>query len=81
MIILDLVVAIMLWLFFGYHCYLVRSGYSTNESSKAGQLEYYLERSVSIYEDWEKMKKENPEDQPPEHIVERFKLDTSWKLE
>ena len=35
-IILCGVVAIMLWLFFGYHCYLIRSGYSTNESSKAG---------------------------------------------
>ena len=27
------------------------------------------------------MKKANPDDQPPEELVERWKLDTNWKLE
>jgi len=80
-IILCAVVGVMLWLFFGYHCYLIRLGWSTNESTKAGQLEYYLEQNVKIYTDWETIRKENAENNPPENIIERFGLDTNWKLE
>lgn len=37
-VLLCIVVAFMLWLFFGYHMDLVRQGYSTNESSKKSEL-------------------------------------------
>ena len=42
----------MLWLFLFYHVWLVRTGYSTNESSKKSDVEYYLERQVKFFSKW-----------------------------
>ena len=78
---LCVVVAIMLWLFFGYHLYMIKEGFSTNENSKHSYLSYYIESSVKVFTEWEKIRKEDPEANPPESYVKRFRLDTTMKLD
>ena len=63
-VILCAVVAFMLFLFLAYHLWLVKTGYSTNESSKASQLGYFLERQVGFYEKWEEFKKKESDFKP-----------------
>ena len=59
MVILCLVVAIMLWLFIGYHLFLVRKGYTTNENAKEGQADYFLERCIAFFTKWEEFKRDS----------------------
>ena len=51
-VILCAVIAFMLWLFLFYHVWLVKSGFTTNESSKKSEVEYFLERQVNFFSKW-----------------------------
>ena len=57
-IILCAVVAIMLWLFVGFHLFLINRGYSTNEWSKRSQKAYFIERQINFYTKWADYKRE-----------------------
>mmetsp|Transcript_4958 Transcript_4958/g.6590 ORF Transcript_4958/g.6590 Transcript_4958/m.6590 type:complete len:100 (-) Transcript_4958:242-541(-) len=54
---LCVVVAAMLWLFLSYHLYLIKQGWTTNESSKQGYLDYYLGCCEQVFVDWQTLKK------------------------
>ena len=58
-VILCVVVAFMLWLFVGYHLWLIKKGFTTNEQSKEGQAGFFLERCVGFFEKWEGLKKDS----------------------
>lgn len=57
-IILCAVVAIMLWLFVGFHLFLINKGFSTNEWSKRSQKAYFIERQINFFTKWADYKKE-----------------------
>ena len=66
----------MLWLFVGYHLYLVRKGYTTNEQSKDGSAEYFLERCVSFFEKWAEYKRDSKKNdfKPSERTLEFYNI-------
>ena len=72
--ILCVVVSIMLWLFFSYHLYLIREGYTTNESSKKSELEYFLGRTTQFFTKWEELRLEDPKAMPSEETMENFEF-------
>ena len=55
-LILCLVVAIMLWVFFFYHMWLVSLGQTTNENTKYAYYNHTLKRSLNFFEEWEQLK-------------------------
>ena len=56
-VLLNLVVACMLWFFVVFHFYLVSSGYSTNEWSKLAGIKHMLEKKVNFYTKWASLKR------------------------
>ena len=79
-IILCAVVAVMLWIFFSYHMYLVWTGYSTNESSKKSQVGYNLYQSLCFLEDWEENKMKDPQYKPDEKSLKWVGIKADIKL-
>ena len=75
MVLLCAVVSVMLWLFFAYHIHLVRQGYTTNESSKRSELKYFLEQAVEFYEEWERLRKKDPDAKPDARVRDYFRVD------
>ena len=66
----------MLWLFVGYHLWLIKKGYTTNEQSKEGQAGFFLERCVSFFEKWENFKKDSKKSdfKPSERTLEFYDI-------
>lgn len=84
MVILCLVVAFMLWIFTGYHLWLVRKGYTTNENAKEGSASYFLDRCVSFFETWETYKKDSKKSdfKPNERTMQFYEIkNNDMKLE
>lgn len=75
-IILNAVVAFMLYLFVGYHTWLMRKGYTTNEQSKEGQAGFFLDRCVGFFEKWEGFKKDSKKSdfKPSERTLEFYEI-------
>jgi hypothetical protein len=63
----------MLWIFVGYHFKLIRQGYTTNESIKVQEKQYYLETSYRMYVQWLEKLHLDPDLAAPDHIVKAFK--------
>ena len=59
------VVALLLWGYVIYHCYLIRIGFTTNESVKHAHYSIYLEDTVKLFSDWERLRLEDPKANPP----------------
>ena len=79
-VMLCAVVSVMLYLFFGYHVYLIYYGYSTNEMAKHQQLKYYLGKAVSFLTKWEKIKKDDKEFSPSESSILYYDVKADWTL-
>jgi hypothetical protein len=58
-VLLCVVISVMLYLFVAYHVYLIKLGYTTNEKVKAGQLKYYLEKTLKFMTKWEQVKQDD----------------------
>ena len=79
-VMLCAVVSVMLYLFFGYHMYLIYYGYTTNERMKSSQLKYYLKKAVNFLTKWEKIKKDDKEFTPAETSLSYYDVKADWTL-
>ena len=79
-LILCAVIAVMLWLFVGWHFYLVSKGLTTNEWSKSSYYLSYLRSSEEVFAEWVALKEEDETAMPPDEIVEEFRLDKAMPL-
>ena len=80
-VIMNLVVAIMLWLFTGFHVYPIKNGLTTNEWSKVGNLAYHLERCKNFYTKWHSIKKKEQAFEPSPRTLEYYKVKGSLTLD
>ena len=58
---LTIVCSIMLYLFAGYHMFLIYNGYTTNEKIKTSNLKYFLGKLENFLQKWIKIREENVE--------------------
>ena len=65
-IMLCIVVALMLWIFLGFHMYQIREGQTTNEREKVQRLVYFLGRADNFFAEWEALKKVDSSAMPPQ---------------
>ena len=79
-ILLCAVVAVMLWLFIGYHLHLIRKGFTTNESSKFSHYSHYLKMTSEFFAEWEQMRLKDPEANPDDDDIEYFRVEKEWKM-
>jgi len=79
-VLLCVVISVMLYLFFGYHMYLIKKGYTTNENVKAQQLKYYLEKTVKFMTKWESVKQDDKEFEPAKASQEYYGVGADWDL-
>ena len=72
--ILCIVVTVMLWLFFLYHMWLVKKGYTTSENFKASNVEYHLENYVEFLKKWEKLHVDKKPFKPAEKTLRKYDI-------
>ena len=80
-IMLCVVVSIMLWLFLGFHLFLIKKGYSTNEWSKRNGVLYFNERCVGFYAKWAEYKREHSEFGPNQKTCDFYGVKRDLTLE
>ena len=66
------VVAFMLWLFFLYHLYLVKAGYSTNENSKSSGVRYFNDRKLKFFTKWLAYKEKYDDFEPSKATLDYY---------